>query len=180
MAEKEVGEVKVKVKIAGERRVRETRTHKRVSQKITSVPRDCDTLTHLKKVSPRREDAHLEQYPALMFDGSLGLLKVRIKFLVGKSDESFFYLNSSDLSDTLVRKTFQISVLDAHKRSDSEMTPREEFKVLRGVTTSGESINVLASKKDLLCTADIVSISRSPDRSFLMDLGSPPIPIKAL
>ncbi|GFX38855.1 hypothetical protein TNCV_1890191 [Trichonephila clavipes] len=47
----EVGEVKVKVKIARERRVRETRTHKRVSpcQKITRVPRDCDTRTHLKK-----------------------------------------------------------------------------------------------------------------------------------
>ncbi|GFU32834.1 hypothetical protein TNCV_4154651 [Trichonephila clavipes] len=71
-------------------------------------------------------------------------------------------------------------LLDAYKRSDSEMTPRQEFKVLRGVTISGESIKVLASKKYLLCTADIVSISRSPDRNFLMDLGSPPIPIKAL
>ncbi|GFT08239.1 hypothetical protein TNCV_3481821 [Trichonephila clavipes] len=39
----EVGEVK----IARERRVRETRTHK--SQKITRVPRDCDTRTHLKE-----------------------------------------------------------------------------------------------------------------------------------
>ncbi|GFV56081.1 hypothetical protein TNCV_4524031 [Trichonephila clavipes] len=45
-----------KVKIARERRVRETRTHKRVSpcQKITRVPQDCDTRTHLKKVSPLR------------------------------------------------------------------------------------------------------------------------------
>ncbi|GFY16150.1 hypothetical protein TNCV_2347951 [Trichonephila clavipes] len=39
------------VKIAREKRVRETRNHKRVSscQKITKVPRDCDTRTHLKK-----------------------------------------------------------------------------------------------------------------------------------
>ncbi|GFT07898.1 hypothetical protein TNCV_873311 [Trichonephila clavipes] len=43
-----------KVKIARERRVRETRTHKRVSpcQKITRVPRERETRTHLKKISP--------------------------------------------------------------------------------------------------------------------------------
>ncbi|GFW99212.1 hypothetical protein TNCV_3009801 [Trichonephila clavipes] len=47
------------VKIAPERRVRKTRTHKRASpsQKITRVPRDCDTRTHLKKVSPLRGEA---------------------------------------------------------------------------------------------------------------------------
>ncbi|GFU21467.1 probable RNA-directed DNA polymerase from transposon X-element [Trichonephila clavipes] len=39
------------VKIARERRVLESRTHKRVSpwQKITRTPRDCETRTHLKK-----------------------------------------------------------------------------------------------------------------------------------
>ncbi|GFV50296.1 hypothetical protein TNCV_622061 [Trichonephila clavipes] len=44
----EMGEVKM----AREKQVRETRTHKRVSprQKITRVPRDCDTRTHLKKI----------------------------------------------------------------------------------------------------------------------------------
>ncbi|GFV20354.1 hypothetical protein TNCV_4141151 [Trichonephila clavipes] len=68
----------------------------------------------------------------------------------------------------------------ARKRSGLEMTPRQEFKVLSGLTVSGESIKILASKNDLLCTVDIVSISRSPDHNFLMDLGSPPIPIKAL
>ncbi|GFX45780.1 uncharacterized protein TNCV_934191 [Trichonephila clavipes] len=39
---------------------------------------------------------------------------------------------------------------------------------------------VLTNKNDLLCNADVVSISKSPDRSFIIDFGSPPIPIIAL
>ncbi|GFY30469.1 hypothetical protein TNCV_3522321 [Trichonephila clavipes] len=48
------------------------------------------------------------------------------------------------------------------------------------VTVKGKSKKVLANKNDLLCNADVVSISKSPDRSFLIDFGSPPIPIIAL
>ncbi|GFW98597.1 hypothetical protein TNCV_2757761 [Trichonephila clavipes] len=44
----------------------------------------------------------------------------------------------------------------------------------------GESRKDLASKKDLVCRAELVSISKSPDRKRLTDLGSPPIPIYAL
>ncbi|GFX98899.1 hypothetical protein TNCV_1504751 [Trichonephila clavipes] len=51
MAEKEVGEVKM----AGERRVRE---NKRVGQKTTRVPRDCDTRTHLKKAMQILTSSH--------------------------------------------------------------------------------------------------------------------------
>ncbi|GFX42537.1 hypothetical protein TNCV_260731 [Trichonephila clavipes] len=51
----------------------------------------------------------------------------------------------------------KISDSEEDKRSGLEMTPRHEFNDLY-----------------------VVSISKSPDHSFLIDFGSPPIPIIAL
>ncbi|GFW41928.1 hypothetical protein TNCV_6371 [Trichonephila clavipes] len=59
------------------------------------------------------------------------------------------------------------------------MTPREEFMDLWGLTVKGDSKNVLANKNDLFCHEDVVSINKSPERNFLSDFGSPPIPLRA-
>ncbi|GFU15242.1 hypothetical protein TNCV_3937971 [Trichonephila clavipes] len=60
------------------------------------------------------------------------------------------------------------------------MTPLQELSVLCGLMVIGESKKDLASKKDLVCRAEFVSMSKSPDRKRLTELGSPPIPINAL
>ncbi|GFT06375.1 hypothetical protein TNCV_1145621 [Trichonephila clavipes] len=45
---------------------------------------------------------------------------------------------------------------------------------------SSESRNILVSKRDFVCIAELVSTSRSPDCNLLTDFGSPPIPFRAL
>ncbi|GFW50020.1 hypothetical protein TNCV_2316021 [Trichonephila clavipes] len=47
---------------------------------------------------------------------------------------------------------------------DSEITHLQEFSVLCGLMVIGESRKDLASKKDLVCRAELVSISKSPDQ----------------
>ncbi|GFW85735.1 hypothetical protein TNCV_853841 [Trichonephila clavipes] len=122
----------------------------------------CKQLIHLgsrlQSVEACPTDAHLEQYPALMADGNLGLLKVRIKFLVGKRDASFFIVILLTWVTPWSESPSKISDLEEDKRSGSEMTPRHEFNELRGVTVKGKSKKVLANKNDLLCNADVVSI----------------------
>ncbi|GFT95397.1 hypothetical protein TNCV_3326671 [Trichonephila clavipes] len=79
------------VMIARERRVRETRTQKRVSpcQKITRVPRDCETHTHLKKT---HYGAGLYSVLLVMLDGRDTLLTSRIPSAKGHrmSDREIF------------------------------------------------------------------------------------------
>ncbi|GFU59802.1 hypothetical protein TNCV_4343571 [Trichonephila clavipes] len=60
------------------------------------------------------------------------------------------------------------------------MTPRDVFKDLCGIIFTGESRNVLASRKAFVCVEEMVSTSRSPDRNLSTDFGSPPIPFRAL
>ncbi|GFV21145.1 hypothetical protein TNCV_4267781 [Trichonephila clavipes] len=66
-----------------------------------------------------------------MADGNLGLLKVRIKFLVGKRDESFFIVILLTWVTPWSESPSKISVSEEDKRSGSEMTPRHEFNDLR-------------------------------------------------
>ncbi|GFU83042.1 hypothetical protein TNCV_65131 [Trichonephila clavipes] len=119
---------------------------------------ECPNLWHLKQRRGFGIYGRTLQfkYPALMFDGNLGLLKVRIKFLVGKRDESFFTEILLTWVTPWSESPSKISVSEEDKRSGSEMTPRHEF-------------NDLCSR---LVSHQIVV--------FLIDFGSPPIPIIAL
>ncbi|GFW64519.1 hypothetical protein TNCV_3513411 [Trichonephila clavipes] len=59
------------------------------------------------------------------------------------------------------------------------MVTERNSGICEGVTINGQSKNTLADKNDFVCRADTVSISKSPDRNFLTDFGSPPIPFRA-
>ncbi|GFY05609.1 putative LOC100569746 [Trichonephila clavipes] len=63
------------------------------------------------------------RYPALMEDGNLGLFKVRLKCLVGKSDESFFIV----LDNTLVRKSHQDICFGGAQKSHNWQKPGMVF-----------------------------------------------------
>ncbi|GFU04144.1 hypothetical protein TNCV_862901 [Trichonephila clavipes] len=65
-------------------------------------------------------------------------------------------------------------------RSDSEITPQQELSVLCGRIVTGDSRKDLASRNDFVCKVELISTSRSPDCKRFTDLGSPPIPIRAL
>ncbi|GFX20290.1 hypothetical protein TNCV_1438491 [Trichonephila clavipes] len=60
------------------------------------------------------------------------------------------------------------------------MTPRDVLRVSCGFIFTSESKNVLVSKRDFVCIAELVSTSRSPDRNLLTDFGSPAIFFRAL
>ncbi|GFT30924.1 DUF5641 domain-containing protein [Trichonephila clavipes] len=72
-----------------------------------------------------------------------------------------------------------VDVKQAHQSSGSDVTPLQKFSDLSGVTINGQSKNTLVDKNDLVCRADTISISKSPDCNFLTDFGSPPIPFRA-
>ncbi|GBN63449.1 hypothetical protein AVEN_33010-1 [Araneus ventricosus] len=76
-----------------------------------------------------------------------------------------------------VLRPSRISSSDECNSSDSEMTPRTVFRFLCGVIEIGIPSSVLANRKDLVCVVVKVSIRKSPDLSFLIDFGSPPIPM---
>ncbi|GFT19810.1 hypothetical protein TNCV_4992711 [Trichonephila clavipes] len=99
----------------------------------------------------------------------------------GNNCRVFFYCESPDLSNTLItEKPSSISDSGELIKSGSEMTPLQEFRDLCGLMITGEIRNVFASRKDFVCKAVKVSISRLPDRKRFTDFGSPPIPTRAL
>ncbi|GFU73446.1 hypothetical protein TNCV_3675931 [Trichonephila clavipes] len=59
------------------------------------------------------------------------------------------------------------------------MTPQDVFKDLCGIIFTGESRNVFTSREYFVCV-ELVSTSRSPNHNLLTDIGSPPIPLRAL
>ncbi|GFV06918.1 hypothetical protein TNCV_2916781 [Trichonephila clavipes] len=65
-----------------------------------------------------------------MFDGNLGLLKVRIKFLVGERDEPFLIVFLLTCVTPWSDSPSKISDSEEDKRSGSEMTPPHEFNDL--------------------------------------------------
>ncbi|GFW07142.1 hypothetical protein TNCV_3693371 [Trichonephila clavipes] len=96
--------------------------------------------------------------------------------LVGKRVESFSIVILRTWVTLWSESPSSISPSEAYKRSGSDMTPRQEFNDLWGVTVKLESKNVFASKKDFVWRADMVSINKSPERNFFTDFGFPPIP----
>ncbi|GFU50684.1 hypothetical protein TNCV_240721 [Trichonephila clavipes] len=94
----------------------------------------------------------------------------------GNNGRVLFYCDSPDLSDTPDQRNLQVSLTESEvpNKSGSEITPRQEFRLLCGNTVTGLLRNDFARRKDLVCKADVVSISRSPERKRLTDFGSPP------
>ncbi|GFS83420.1 hypothetical protein TNCV_1059821 [Trichonephila clavipes] len=62
------------------------------------------------------------------------------------------------MSDTLIRKTFKYLQSEVSNKSGSEITPRQEFRLLCGNTVTGPLRND-SKKKGLVCKADVVSIT---------------------
>ncbi|GFW98620.1 hypothetical protein TNCV_2757991 [Trichonephila clavipes] len=60
------------------------------------------------------------------------------------------------------------------------MTPRQELRKLCGTTDNGQSRKDFAKRKDLVCRAEFVSISRSPERNRFTDFSSLPVSMRAL
>ncbi|GFX57735.1 hypothetical protein TNCV_1494961 [Trichonephila clavipes] len=77
---------------------------------------------------------------------------------------SFFIVIFLTWITPLSENPSRISASGVVNRSDYEITPLQEFSVLCGLMGIGEFRKDLASKKELVCRAEFVSMSKLPDQ----------------